>query len=64
MAFFGLTDVKFNQESPRNGPLSALEGSEFQQKTLKYPQDVGSVNKGHYMIFFVREQWCINECCL
>jgi hypothetical protein len=56
MAFFGLTDVKFNQESPRNGPLSALEGSEFQQKTLKYPQDVGSVNKGHYMIFFVREQ--------
>lgn len=56
MALFGLTDVKFNQESPRTGPLSALEGSKFEQNTLKYPQDVGSVNKGHYMIFFVREQ--------
>jgi hypothetical protein len=56
MAFFGLTDVKFNQESPRVGPLSALEGSSYESTTLRYPQDVGSVNKGHYMIFFVREQ--------
>lgn len=56
MSLFGLTDIKFNQESPRVGPLSALEGSPYQTTTLKYPEDVGSVNKGHYMIFFVREQ--------
>lgn len=57
MAFFGLTDIKFNQIEPRIiGALSALEGSQFQRSALKYPIDVGSADKGHYMIFFVREQ--------
>lgn len=57
MAFFGLTDVKFNQVQSRTiGPLAALEGSPFEKTTLKYPLDVGSSDKGHYMVFFVREQ--------
>jgi hypothetical protein len=57
MAFFGLTDIKFNQIESRNfGPLAALEGSPFEKTTLKYPLDVGSADKGHYMVFFVREQ--------
>jgi hypothetical protein len=57
MAFFGLTDIKFNQIEKRNfGPLAALEGSPFQKSTLKYPSDVGDTPKGHYMVFFIREQ--------
>lgn len=57
MAFFGLTDIKFNQIDPRTfGPLAALEGSPFEKTTLKYPLDIGSPDKGHYMVFFVREQ--------
>ena len=57
MAFFGLTDVKFNDTERRNfGPLAALEGSPFQKSTLRYPLNVGSTNMGHYMVFFVREQ--------
>jgi hypothetical protein len=59
MAFFGLSDVRFEYEDTREfGPLSALEavGGNFKQNSLKYPLDVGSADKGHYMIFFVREQ--------
>jgi hypothetical protein len=59
MAFFGLSDIRFNYEDRREfGPLSALDavGGGFKQNSLKYPLDVGSADKGHYMIFFVREQ--------
>jgi hypothetical protein len=57
MAFFGLTDIKFNQIETRNfGPLAALEGSKFEKTTLKYPDDVGDTPRGHYMVFFIREQ--------
>jgi hypothetical protein len=58
MAFFGLTDIKFNDIQQRtSGPLGALDSSPFINNALRYPIDVGtSVDKGHYMIFFVREQ--------
>jgi len=57
MAFFGLTDIRFNEIETRNfGPLAALEGSPFQKSTLKYPDDVGDTPRGHYMVFFIREQ--------
>jgi hypothetical protein len=57
MAFFGLTDIKFNQIETRNfGPLAALEGSKFEKTTLQYPDDVGNTPQGHYMVFFIREQ--------
>lgn len=57
MAFFGLTDVKFNNiEARAFGPLAALEGSPFEKTTLKYPLDVGDTPMGHYMVFFIREQ--------
>lgn len=57
MAFFGLSDINFNPDTKRTfGPLSALEGTDYKQSTLKYPIDAGNYDKGHYMIFFVREQ--------
>jgi hypothetical protein len=58
MAFFGLTDIKFNDIERRvDGPLSALDSNPYlKSSVLRYPIDVGSVDKGHYMMFFVREQ--------
>jgi hypothetical protein len=57
MAFFGLSDIKFNQSvSNAYGPLAVLEGTPFAYNALKYPMDVGSADKGHYMVFFVRQQ--------
>jgi len=57
MAFFGLSNIQFNNIEKRTfGALASLEGSPFQKTTLKYPLDVGSPDKGHYMVFFVREQ--------
>jgi hypothetical protein len=57
MAFFGLTDIKFN-DIGRRGPLNALESSEkFSSSILRYPEDVASApDRYHYMMFFVREQ--------
>lgn len=58
MAFFGLSDIKFNK-GPINttkGPLASLVGSPFQSNSLKYPLDVGSADKGHYMVIYIRKQ--------
>ena len=52
MAFFGLSDIKINQEPKRSGPLFKLEESEFKTDTFKYPIDIGSADKGHYVMFF------------
>lgn len=58
MALFGLTDIKFNDIERRSfGPLGALDSNPYFKNTLRYPLDIGTaVDKGHYMIFFVREQ--------
>lgn len=58
MSLFGFADIKFNKvKGPTNGPLKALKGSdEFAMTTLRYPADVGNYDKGHYMVFFIREQ--------
>ena len=51
MPFFGLSDIKINQEPKRSGPLFKLEGSAFETDTFKYPIDVGNADKGHYIMF-------------
>jgi hypothetical protein len=57
MALFGFSDISFNKGSPqRTGPLGALVSSEFERTTLRYPLDIGNYDKGHYMVFYVREQ--------
>jgi hypothetical protein len=57
MSLFGFANINFNKQ-PGNtkGPLRALEGSEFQYSTLRYPLDIGNYDKGHYMVFYIREQ--------
>lgn len=57
MPFFGLSDIKINQEPKRSGPLSKLEESQFKQDTFKYPIDVGTADKGHYIMFFCQGKY-------
>lgn len=57
MSLFGFGDIKFNKQDKRNfGPLSALEGSAFEKNTFRYPIDVGSADKGHYLVIYIKEQ--------
>ena len=57
MALFGFSDISFNKgTSDRKGPLAALVGNEFQTTLLRYPLDIGNADKGHYMVFYIREQ--------
>jgi hypothetical protein len=56
MSLFGFGDINFNKQSTPKGPLRALEGSEFRTNALRYPIDIGNYDKGHYMVFYVREQ--------
>ena len=57
MPLFGFADISFNKGSPvRKGPLASLVGSDFETSTLRYPIDLGSFDKGHYVVFYIREQ--------
>lgn len=57
MPLFGFSDITFNKNSTtKSGPLAALVGSEFQSSTYRYPLDLGNYDKGHYMVFYVRQQ--------
>ena len=57
MSLFGFGNIEFkNNDRTGFGPLAALEGTEYERDTFRYPTDVGAFDKGHYMIFYVREQ--------
>ena len=57
MSLFGFGDIKFSKgPSNTQGPLRALEGTQFGSSTLRYPIDVGTVDKSHYIVFYIRQQ--------
>jgi len=58
MSFFGFGDIKFNkgQSAQRKGPLARLASSGFERQTLRFPLDIGNFDKGHYVVFYIREQ--------
>ena len=59
MSLFGFGDIKFEPDGREGkfGPLAVLEGdTEFQRQNFRYPTDVGAFDKGHYMMFYIREQ--------
>jgi hypothetical protein len=60
MSLFGFGNIVFNKVNglteKNQGPLKALQGSQFDQTTLRYPSDVGNYDKSHYMVFYVRQQ--------
>jgi|TARA_R110002167_G_scaffold75503_1_gene210623 hypothetical protein len=59
MSLFGFGNIKFEPDGREAtfGPLAALEeDEEFKRQNFRYPIDVGAFDKGHYMIFYIREQ--------
>ena len=54
MSFFGLGETTFNNNI--SSPLGALSGSDFTLSTLRYPGDLGNIDKSHYIIFYIRVQ--------
>jgi hypothetical protein len=56
MALFGFSDIKFNKNEVRSGPLEKLVSSDFQRSTYRYPIDLGNYDKSHYVVFYIREQ--------
>lgn len=59
MALFGFSDITFDKNPGGNGikgPLSALSGNEFTSRSYRYPSDLGSADKGHYLIIYIRQQ--------
>jgi len=57
MPLFGFADISFNKgTAQRKGPLASLVGSQFETSTLRYPIDLGNFDKGHYVVFYIREQ--------
>ena len=53
MAFFNLTDIKI--KSPKRNFRAQLP-SNFGTSVLRYPLDIGSLDKGHYMVIHINEQ--------
>ena len=55
MGLFTLTDIKFDSKArTRSGDLGIEP--EYTNNILKYPIDIGAVDKGHYMIFHINVQ--------
>ena len=59
MSLFGFGNIKFEPDGREAafGPLAVLEeDEEFKRQNFRYPIDVGAFDKGHYMMFYIREQ--------
>ena len=56
MPILGFGDIKFDKNPGRNGPLSPLNSSDYTTSFTRYPSDLGSSDKGHYVILYIREQ--------
>lgn len=61
MALFSLTDIKFRKDAVRQGTRTLSSRDGFQNKLLKYPEDLGSIDKGHYMMFYINTSALTNE---
>jgi len=55
MGLFTITDITFNKQD-RTGPINQLVENPYQSNLLQYPQDIGSYDKGHYMVFYINKQ--------
>jgi hypothetical protein len=58
MPIFSLTDIKFNAPKGPTGPLGSLgpNSSKFSHKTYRYPSDLGSSDKNHWLKINILEQ--------
>lgn len=60
MALFTLTDIKFRSE-PRSNTNPLSSDKFFGLDLYKYPEDLGSLDKGHYVLFEVNAYEMTNE---
>jgi hypothetical protein len=57
MALFNLTDISFKAPSSVTGPLRSLtESKEYARNTYRYPSDLGSSDKAHYIVININVQ--------
>ena len=58
MALFTLTDIKFgNKSTQRKGKASSqLVGGSYESNILRYPEDIGNYDRGHYMVIHINQQ--------
>ena len=57
MALFNLTNISFTPPGSAKGPLASLtENKKYERNTYRYPSDLGSSDKAHYMVININEQ--------
>ena len=58
MALFNLTDISFKAPGSGSGPLAPLltENKEYARNTSRYPSDLGSSDKAHYIVININVQ--------
>jgi len=57
MALFNLTNITFAPPGSAKGPLAPLTGNkEYERNTYRYPSDLGSSDKAHYMVININKQ--------
>jgi len=54
MALFTLSDITYKEQAART--IGPLPRESFGQNILRYPIDIGSVDKGHYMVIHINVQ--------
>jgi len=55
MAFFNLTDIKI-KDPDKNFQVGDILPSKYQSNVLRYPSDIGVLDKGHYMVIHINQQ--------
>ncbi|MCK9369126.1 hypothetical protein M0R04_04160 [Candidatus Dojkabacteria bacterium] len=56
MSFFGFGEISFDKGAVTNSPLGSLFTNQFSTSTLRYPSDLCSADKNHYMVIYIRQQ--------
>ena len=56
MGLFNLSDITVNAPKEAIGPLGILNNTQYALNTFRYPEDLSSSDKGHYMVININEQ--------
>jgi hypothetical protein len=56
MSLFTLSDIIVNAPKEATGPLGILNNTQYALNTFRYPEDLSSSDKGHYMVININEQ--------
>jgi hypothetical protein len=56
MALFSFADIKFKSDKRTGFESSVVLESKYPYDIYRYPRDLGSIDKGHYMVFHINQQ--------